>query len=343
MSSSKKAYIRYLTIDRCLRNSQLRYSSKELQKACESALSDEMCEEVSISLRQIQIDLQYLQRLNGYAAPIEEYKLPPEKRTTYYRYSDPEFTILKQPLKPEDRDALNEALQSLLSYQGRPELEWIHELIGRIQPGSKLSPQSKAIVYDENPEAIGLIHIQPIFEAIRKKIPLKITYRPFDKPEIIHFISPYLLKEYNNRWYVLCRSNHFDPLTCLALDRIIQVEENPLKPYQNYPEEEDPNFFFFDFIGVTWEKIPVETIILQVRKTRLSYVLTKPIHHTQRHKKNSDDPEWDEISLRLIPNKEFYSQMLFFGDDLRILQPVSVRKKMKEIVLGMYSHYHEKD
>jgi predicted DNA-binding transcriptional regulator YafY len=316
----------------------VKYGTKELKSACEKALSDYLIEDVVISVRQIQIDLHYL-RDSAYAAPIEEYYDSLDKRKKYYRYSDPEYTIRKQPLKPDDRDALNEALQSLLAFEGRPEVQWIHELIGRIQPDSERNETPTAISYEENPESVGMEHIHPLFQAIRKKTPLEVTYLPFGKPQVIHFISPYLLKEYNNRWYILCKTNRFDHLTCLALDRIKQIEPISKNPFIAYPEDDDPKEFFFDFIGVTWEKNPVENVSLFIKKSRISYVLTKPIHHTQRHKSLPENPEWDEITLKLIPNKEFYSQMLFFGDDLKIISPDSVKNQMKSIVANMFENY----
>lgn len=340
MSVSKNAQIRYLAIDRCLQ-SKGKFGTKELKKECERALSDHLGEEVEISIRQIQIDLDYLQRENGYAAPIENYTDPLEKRKKYYRYSDPDYSVRKQPLKPDDREALNEALQSLLAFEGRPEVQWIHELIGRIQPGSENTPPPKAIAYEENPDTVGLEHVHTLFQAIRKKIPLKITYKPFDKPEVLHFISPYLLKEYNNRWYILCKSNHFEHLTCLALDRIELIEETKNYEYLHFPEGDKPEDFFDDFIGVTWEKNPLEKILIHVKKNRLSYITTKPIHNSQSKKTISVNEDWEEITLKLIPNKEFYSQMLFFGDDVRVVSPDSVRKKMKSIVNNMYNHYHD--
>ncbi|MFN3999686.1 helix-turn-helix transcriptional regulator [Algoriphagus sp.] len=337
MSDSKKPQVRYLAIDSCLKNKR-NCGTNDLKKACDKALSDYLSEEVEVSIRQIQIDLKYLQYSN-YAAPIEEYFDSFDKRKKYYRYSDSDYSIRKQTLKPDDRDALNEALQTLLAFEGRPEVEWIHELIGRILPDPEKVMPSTAILYEENPDQVGRQHIHPLFQAIRKKTPLQITYLAFGKPEDDHFISPYLLKEYNNRWYILCKTNHFDHLTCLALDRIKQIEPTSKYPFIPYPEDEDPKEFFFNFLGVTWEKRPVENVTLFIKKTRILYVLTKRIHHTQQHNPLPENPEWDEITLKLIPNKEFYSQMLFFGDDLKIISPDSVRDQMKSIVANMFENY----
>lgn len=334
MSESKQAFKRYQIIDRCLQSRTLHYGTKELKRKCEEVLL------TPISLRQIQLDLDFLRELYGEDI-IETYSIPSDKRKKAYRYNDPEFSIRKQPLKPEDKEALNEALQSLMTFEGRPEVQWIHELIGRIQPDTQNEQQQPVIIYDDNPDSVGLDHIHPLFQAIRKRTPLKITYKPFEKPEVLHFISPYLLKEYNNRWYILCKSNHFNHLTCLALDRIEKIEETTDYPYLPYPSNDDPKDFFFDFIGVTWEKAPVDTIHLHIKKSRVPYVLTKPIHHSQRHKTIEESDVWDEIRLKLIPNKEFYSQMLFFGDDLKVIGPPSVRAQMKTIVENMKNQYSD--
>lgn len=83
----------------------------------------------------------------------------------------------------------------------------------------------------------------------------------------------------------------------------------------------------------------METILIHVKKSRLSYITTKPIHNSQSKKTISVDENWEEITLKLIPNKEFYSQMLFFGDDIRIISHPRIREKMKTIVFNMYNQY----
>lgn len=342
MPVSKNALIRYQTIDTCLQKKTKFYGIKELKKACENALSTyKTGDSVVISVRQIEKDIEHLRDEFGYNAPIEKYADPSDKRIKYYRYLDPNFSIWKQILKPDEKEALNEAIQSLLAFEGRPEVEWIHELIGRIQSDTQNKPAQTVIAYDDNPDAVGLEHIHPLFKAIMKKTPLKITYKPFDKPEVLHFICPYLLKEYNNRWFVLCKSNHFEHFTCLALDRIQEIESTSQYTYLPYPEDENPKEFFDNFIGVTWEKNETETILLNIKKSRSFYVQTKPIHQSQKHKALPDNPEWDEIRLNLIPNKEFYSQMLFFGDDIKIISPPDVKNKMRVIVKNMHQHYQD--
>ena len=63
-----------------------------------------------------------------------------------------------------------------------------------------------------------------IFDAIICKQALKITYQPFNKPDKTEIIfSPYLLKEFRNRWFVFGKINEYSTITVLGLDRIKKI------------------------------------------------------------------------------------------------------------------------
>ena len=74
------------------------------------------------------------------------------------------------------------------------------------------------IQFETNENTLGYKYFDPIYEAIKDEAVLKITYQRFISDEQREFIiHPYLLKEYRNRWYMVCRmmkkkrDNHFCP------------------------------------------------------------------------------------------------------------------------------------
>ena len=108
MPANKNALIRYKTIDNCLRNTYKRWTLNDLVDACSDALND--CEGISkgVSVRTVQMDLQTMRSDKlGYNAPIEVYD------QKYYRYSDPDFSIMNMPMSENDYQVLHEAVDML--------------------------------------------------------------------------------------------------------------------------------------------------------------------------------------------------------------------------------------
>ena len=95
--------------------------------------------------------------------------------------------------------------------------------------------------------------------------------------------------------------------------------------------------YFDNVIGVTVADAPVQDIKLRFSQKRLQYVLTKPIHKSQK----CSDPDNGIISLQLIPNRELESLILSFGPDVEVLEPLSLRNQIQEKVKESFSHYFD--
>ena len=103
MAQNKGAIVRYRAIDRCLRSKHGKYGIEELRAACAEALYDAFSERMSVSRRQIYDDLNHMESNAGYRAEIEHYR---DGKKMYYRYADPDFSIEKVPVTPEEMDQL---------------------------------------------------------------------------------------------------------------------------------------------------------------------------------------------------------------------------------------------
>lgn len=118
----------------------------------------------------------------------------------------------------------------------------------------------------------------------------------------------------------------------LPLDRIEKIEHIAL---DYIPCNIDFTEYFDDVMGVTIPVgQPVEEIHLKFTERRFSYVLTKPMHASQRVNK-----EECIVKLNLIPNKEFYSRLLSFGGDVEVLQPESVKQEHQRLIAEMSAVY----
>src|SRR5690606_28813783 len=134
---------------------------------------------------------------------------------------------------------------------------------------------------------------------------------------------------------LFCFNEEYQSISNYPLDRIVSVEE---LNRQFAPSTIDWMEYFEDIIGVTKpEDGIVEKIYLRFTENRLNYVLTKPLHGTQKLDKT--DSEGRTISIEVIPNKEFYQMLLSFGDDVVVVSPEQVREEMIEKIKCTYQNY----
>ncbi len=115
MPANKNALIRYKTIDRCLRNRYRRWTLDDLVDAVSAALYDMEGITRGVSTRTVQGDIQIMRSDKlGYFAPIEVYD------NKYYRYSDPDYSITRNPLDEDGYKLVVRAVAMIDHCNGAP-------------------------------------------------------------------------------------------------------------------------------------------------------------------------------------------------------------------------------
>ena len=95
---------------------------------------------------------------------------------------------------------------------------------------------------------------------------------------------------------------------------------------------------FEDIIGVTkFREETLQTIKLWFHPTTAPYIISKPIHGSQ--KVIQQDEHGLIIQIELIPNYEFYQQILFYGKQVKILSPLFIQQKVIGILEESLSNY----
>lgn len=321
MSTNKNAVLRYQALDKCFSNVRKRYDIQALIDACNDALAEYDTNTFGVQRRQVYNDINFMEDPLGYNAPIERIK---DGRKVYFRYSDPDFSINKQPLNATEAQNLADTIAMLCRFKGMPNFEWMDEVIGKLETSFQLNHSCASVVgFDQNIDLKGLKWFSPLFTAIVSKRTIKIKYQPFNRNAHENIVSPYYLKQYNNRWFLFGCDVGFDKLTNYALDRIVSVKETK----NTYVENTDIDFdeFFEDIVGVTHPLDGVEQKIrLKVADDFVGYFLTKPIHGSL--KKRADNV----FELKLIPNYEFETYIFSHSDKIKVLEPEALRNKIIE-------------
>lgn len=335
MAITKNAYIRYQTLDRCFRNPGRNYFIEDLLEECNSAIRELDPDSEGIKKRQLFNDINFLESEQGGSIPLERHKFG---KRIYYRYSDLNFSINNQPLNELEVEHLKSAILVLSKIKGLPQFTWINELIPRLESKLKLNDfADKVMGYDSNIYTQGSEYIGHLFNAILYKKVLSISYRPFNFTQNITLqFHPYYLKQHNNRWFIFGLNAEISKIYNLALDRIKSIAETT----QKYIENTSIDFeeYFEDIIGVTIpEGKTIEKIKLWFSPLSAPYVLTKPLHGSQR--KLRYDESGLEILIEVIPNYELEQLILSFGDNCKVLSPASVVNSIRSILQQSLSNY----
>jgi predicted DNA-binding transcriptional regulator YafY len=335
MATNKNALIRYRTIDRCLQNTGRKWTLQDLIEECSQALYEYEGKHSEVSKRTVQLDIQVMRSDKlGYNAPIIVVG------RKYYTYGDPDYTITDLPIDQMDMDVLQESMEMLRQFK---DFSLFRDLNGVIQ---KLEDkiyrgkgERKPIIHlDKNENLKGLAFIDDLYQAIIKKIVLKVSYQSFKArtPSDL-VVHPLILKEYNNRWFLIARKHDQDLLLTMALDRIHKID---LVLGIEYDDKAfDADLYYRDTIGVTvLSKKAVEEVVVRVDRYNAPYITTKPLHHSQRLVNREDDGACT-YTLRVHNNFELQRLLLGFGAGLEVIKPRRLRGQIKKALRMAYEQY----
>lgn len=326
MAQNKNALIRYKTIDKCLQNQYRQWTLNDLIEACSEALYEYEGRDVNVSKRTVQLDIQLMRSDKlGYNAPIEVY----DKK--FYRYEDPEYSITDIPLNENDMHVLSETVEMLKQFKDFSLFSELGGIIHRLEDKiyTEKTHQPSIIHLDKNEHLKGLEHLDVLYQAILKKMVLTITYKSFKarKASSVNF-HPFILKEFNNRWFLVGKKNKNAPVLTLALDRIISIDYNLDLDYLD--EDFDGDAYYANTVGVTvMDAQYVERVVLKVDSSNAPYVLTKPLHQSQEVLERLDNGSVI-VALHVHGNFELERLILGFGDTMQVLEPSSLRRRIQE-------------
>ena len=329
MPKNKNAYLRLRLIDQCLRNRN-KYFNR-------TALANKVSEKLgyTISINTIDKDLKAL--LDEFKAPIKF-----DKFKSRYYYTEP-FTLDNIELDDEEKNALNVSISILNILKNTRYAESFKSVIDRLTAETKEYEKDDIIEFEQSETTPGIEMFDSLYEAILNKETLKITYCAYGKEPKEHIISPYMIKEYRNRFYLVARkhdhSNDEELIYCYGMDRIKRIRKND-ELYKRTKEFNAKNYFKHSF-GIT-RKLDEEAIelVLKFNAINIPYVLSKPLHSSQKiinQTKNSLT-----ISIKVYESHELNMAILGYGAGVQVLAPKSYISYIKGVANGIVKLYEKK-
>lgn len=375
MPKVRHAHHRYEILDELLRRSYsspmtLNEMTEELNLALERKLQEGENFE-PIKSRTVRQDFQVMRR--NFQVDIQVKRR--HEQPAFYMYDSGFRSIHHGGLSQSEADDVRDMLKMLTRFLSHEQFQFLHPGIHGTSPlGSlfrmfltKEDPKldrfldgTTAILFDSVIQDYeGATHIDSLAGAIQDQRIISVHYKSFKGSARNFDFHPYVLKQYNNRWYCF----GFDPVSFadghgphrnIALDRINGIdflsesdlkqrkEQNPLHAtFRSSPIKDWEAEVFSCVVGVSIDnslwmsdgRLPKPPVVeLAFHPDQLKYEETKPIHHSRRPSKTNfaNLPEgWGVISYRLFPNREFEQQILMRGRKVMVMSPPELVAKIR--------------
>lgn len=252
-------------------------------------------------------------------------------RAKLWSYANTRTSIFKE-LTPFENNQLKQLLAMVKSLGGLNGIEGFSDTLDRLTKKLKLAEddQRKIMLIDRNEQYVGNDNIKELYDHIYKKQAVRIEYQSFNSEKRKYDkVSPQVLKEYNNRWFLMAWNHEVERITNYALDRILGIE---CVESEYVDKQIDWERFFSSIYGVSRVGEP-EEVKLRCNDQLFFYMESKPIVPNQQM-----DYVEKIITLKVYLNYEFKQLIYSYQKDIEVLEPQSLKEEIegryREIVEG---------
>lgn len=327
MPANKNANLRFKILDQCFSNKHRRFTFDDLVDFVSEKLG------YNISPRQIREDIANM-RIGPYYAPIKA--IPYDGKKCFYHYTDYDYSIFKNELTTEEITNLRSTIEMLGRYRGIPANAWLEEVISNLEYRFGVKANTENLIsFEQNDMLKGLENLSGLIDATINHQTLEMSYQSYGKDKRLVLVYPYYIKQYNGRWFLFGMNDERKRIESYALDRIESYRLADKAFVKN--DSIDFSTYFDDVIGVSVpydDSVATEEIVLRFSEKRFPYVVSKPIHHTQ---KIMDAP--CTISIRVKLNRELYQKIFSFIPDVEVLAPEWFRNDIRDKIQENLKNY----
>ena len=194
---------------------------------------------------------------------------------------------------------------------------------------------SEEILFEQR-KALGLENVFILLHAIKNQLEITFTHQKYwDDFETKKTAQPYAIKESKQRWYLIGIDVKGNKIRTYGLDRISDINVTKTKfTKQNKTAVQD---LFQHSFGIIYEENKPQKVVLKFSTFQANYIKALPLHDSQ--KIVFEDENFCIIELNIYPTYDFVMEILSMGKEVKVLEPTSLNKTVKEILLESLNNY----
>ena len=183
----------------------------------------------------------------------------------------------------------------------------------------------------------GVDKIGVLLQAIRNRSIINFNHLNYNTGERTQYTAePYLLKEFEGRWYLFAFIAKKQAFRTFGLDRITELEITD-NQFQRTEERAMTADRFNDIYGLVYmpnqENPPLETIRFRCNSDFIiNHLSALPLHHSQTINDSV-------VSLQVIINPELENKLLSYGEHIEVLSPDSLRTTIQQRLTQTLNQY----
>ena len=177
--------------------------------------------------------------------------------------------------------------------------------------------------------------LEPIIRAMKKNHRLRMGYQKFKAEGYVKTICPYVLKRFDQRWYLLALNDE-NQMRIYAIDDRMNMMEMTDETFE-MPQDFSPEEYFAEYFGVFTADIPLTHVVVRAYNFTPNYLRSLPLHHSQRELES--DEHHADFSFDICPTDDFLHELLHHADGIEVLEPADLRQKMKQLIANILKRY----
>jgi predicted DNA-binding transcriptional regulator YafY len=232
-----------------------------------------------------------------------------------FDFSRKKYYIDSESAAPEISDRMLDAMNTLRAFS-----------IDDIEP----------FLHPEKRRARGSEHLFDLLYAIKNRFIATFSYQKYWEEEASQRrVESYALKEFEARWYLIAKDLEKEQIRTFALDRIsgLEISAKKFKAVDYNLEEAYKNCYGI----INDSNAKIEKIVLSFDEFQGKYILSLPLHETQEVLYENEGEIAVKLQLRIT--HDFIMKLLSFGNTVEVIQPQSLRNKIKKAHQEAYELY----
>ncbi len=175
--------------------------------------------------------------------------------------------------------------------------------------------------------------LQTIIRAIKTGKQIVMEYQRFGADSYEKTVSPYALKLFHQRWYLLAYTGRHYATYSLDRMRSVVLTETSFQIPGDFSSQQ----YFAEYFGVLTDDTPMAHVVIRAFGRTPDYLRTLPLHQSQQELLATET--YTDFSFDIRPTNDFLGELLSHGADIEILQPASLREQQRQKIAGMLARY----